>query len=150
MDQATFEQVLEAIICDLCICVLQPQFDAVHLSQSNKVLRNQSRYKGLALGKTLPDILHILMAEEMGFVGLKTGTSKFKITDEMMNVAFAGGVQTTIWAEHKLLSRIERFGIRFEDIQQDPGEEAIILRAPKERPDQRAQTQFYLQPMPVR
>ena len=49
----------------------------------------------------------------------------------MMNVAFAGGVQTTLWAEHKLLSRIERFGIRFEDIQQDPEEEAIILRDPR-------------------
>jgi len=56
----------------------------------------------------------------------------------MMNVAFAGGVQTTVWAEHKLLSRIKRFGICFEDIAQDPEEEAIILREPKNRSDQRA------------
>ena len=143
VDQATFERVLEAIICDLCVCILQPEFDAIHLPLSNKVLRQKSRYKGVALGKTLPDILHVLTAEETTFVGLKTGTSKFKITDEMMNVAFAGGDQTTIWAEHKLLSRIESFGIGFEDIQQDPVEEAIILRAPKDRSDQRAQAQEY-------
>jgi hypothetical protein len=97
----------------------------------------------VALGKTLPDILHILTAEEMGFVGLKTGTSKFRISDEMMNVAFAGGVQTTVWAEHKLLSRIERFDICFEDIKQDPEEEAIILREPKDRPDQGAKAKEY-------
>lgn len=60
-----------------------------------------------------------------------------------MNVAFAGGVQTTLWAEHKLLSRIERFGICFEDTQQDPGEEAIILRAPKDRSDQSAMAKEY-------
>ncbi|WP_245540985.1 hypothetical protein [Octadecabacter antarcticus] len=143
VDQATFERILEAIICDLCVCVLQPEFDAIHLPLSNKVLRQKSRYKGVALGKTLPDILHILMAEEMEFVGLKTGTSKFIITDEMMNVAFAGGVQTTVWAEHKLLSRIKRFGICFEDIAQDPEEEAIILREPKDRPDQRAKAKEY-------
>ena len=142
-DQATFEQTLEAIVCDLCVCVLQPDFDAIHLPLSNKVLRKKSRYKGVALGKTLPDILHVLTAEETTFVGLKTGTSKFRIIDEMMNVAFEGGVQTTIWAEHKLLSRIERFGIRFEDIQQDPGEEAIILRAPKDRSDQSAMAKEY-------
>ena len=143
VDQATFERTLEAIICDLCACVLQPEFDAIHLPLSNKVLRKQSRYKGVALGKTLPDILHVLTAEETTFVGLKTGTSKFKITDEMMNVAFAGGVQTTIWAEHKLLSRIESFGIGFEDIQQDLEEEAIILRLPKSRSDQKTQAQEY-------
>ena len=143
VDQATFERTLEAIVCDLCVCVLQPEFEAVHLPLSNKVLRKKSRYKSVALGKTLPDILHVLTAEETTFVGQKKGTSKFRIIDEMMNVAFAGGVQTTIWAEHKLLSRIERFGVRFEDIQQDPGEEAIILRAPKDRSDQRAMAKEY-------
>lgn len=85
VDQTTFKRTLEAIVCDLCVCVLQPEFDAVHLPKSNKVLRKQSRYKGVALGKTLPDILLVLEAEETTFIGLKTGTSKFKIIDEMMN-----------------------------------------------------------------
>ena len=31
VDQATFERTLEAIVCDLCVCVLQPEFDAIHL-----------------------------------------------------------------------------------------------------------------------
>ena len=142
-DQVTFERILEAIVCDLCVCVLQPEIDAVHLPLSNKVLRQKSRYKGLALGKTLPDILQRLTAEETQFVGLKKGTSKFIIIDEMMTVTFAGGIQTTIWAEHKLLSRIKRFGIGFEDIRQDPKEEVIVLRAPKAPPDQRAKEQKY-------
>jgi hypothetical protein len=143
VDQVTFERTLDAIICDLCVCVLQPEIDAVHLPLSNKVLRKQSRYKGVALGKTLPDILHVLTAEETQFIGLKTGTSKFIITDALMTVTFAGGIQTTIWAEHKLLSRIECFGIGFEDIKQDPEEEVIVLRAPKDRPAQRAKEKEY-------
>ena len=42
-DQETFERILESLICDLCISVLQPQFDAIHLPLSNKVLRSKSR-----------------------------------------------------------------------------------------------------------
>jgi len=73
VDQATFERTLGAIVCDLCVCVLQPDFDAIHLPLSNKVLRKKSRYKGVALGKTLPDILHVLTSEETTFVGQKRG-----------------------------------------------------------------------------
>ena len=132
-DQETFERILEALICDLCISVLQPQYDAIHLPMSNKVLRSKSRYKGLALGKTLPNIIDVLIAEEMGFAGLKKGYSKFKIVDENLNVAFAGGQQSTLWAGEKLLSRIKRFGISHNDIKHDETEEVIIIRAVKEK-----------------
>ena len=130
-DQVTFERILEAVVCDLCVCVLQPQYDAVHLTQSNKVLRNKSRYKGTALGKTLPDIIKVLIAEEMNFAGLKKGHSTFKIIDDELNVAFAGGQQSTLWAGPKLLSRIDSFALGFDDIKPDTEEEVIILRAPK-------------------
>ena len=132
-DQETFERILESLICDLCISVLQPQYDAIHLPMSNKVLRSKSRYKGLALGKTLPNIIDVLIAEEMGFAGLKKGYSEFKIVDENLNVAFAGGQQSTLWAGEKLLSRIKRFDITYDDIKQDETEEVIIVRAVKEK-----------------
>ena len=132
-DQETFERILESLICDLCISVLQPQYDAIHLPLSNQVLRSKSRYKGLALGKTLPDIINVLIAEEMGFAGLKKGYSKFKISDENLNIAFAGGQQSTLWAGEKLLSRIKRFDISYDDIRQDETEEVIIVRAVKEK-----------------
>ena len=132
-DQETFERILESLICDLCISVLQPQYDAIHLHLSNQVLRSKSRYKGLALGKTLPDIINVLIAEEMGFAGLEKGYSKFKIGDENLNIAFAGGQQSTLWAGEKLLSRIKRFDITYDDIKQDETEEVIIVRAVKEK-----------------
>ena len=42
-DQMTHERMLEAILCDLCLLHLDPQYDAVHLPLSNKVLRKASR-----------------------------------------------------------------------------------------------------------
>ena len=69
----------------------------------------------------------------MGFAGLKKGYSKFKIGDDNLNVAFAGGQQSTLWAGEKLLSRIKRFNITYDDIKQDETEEVIIVRAVKEK-----------------
>jgi hypothetical protein len=118
-------------LCDLCRCELEPQCHAVYLPLSNKVLRKKSRYKGVALGKTLPDILRVMCAEEMNFLEMKKGRSTFTIINDDMNMAFAGGIQTTLWAGPKLLSRIDRFGITLSDIGYDPDEEVIVLRKPK-------------------
>ena len=90
-DQITYERTIEAILCDLCAVTLEPQHNSLHLPLSNKVLRAKSRYKGIALGKTLPDILNILSAPEMDFVVVEKGHSNFKIVDEDLNMAFAGG-----------------------------------------------------------
>ena len=81
-DQVTDERTLEAILCDLCAVELEPNNDSIHLPLSNKVLRSKSRYKGTALGKTLPDILKVMSAPEMDFVVLEKGHSTFKIVDD--------------------------------------------------------------------
>ena len=54
-DQVTYDRIIEAILCDLCAVELGADNDSIHLPLSNKVLRAKSRYKGTALGKTLPD-----------------------------------------------------------------------------------------------
>ena len=74
-DQKTHDRMIEAILCDLCLLHLDPQYDAVHLPLSNKVLRKASRYKSPVLGKTLPDLLNIMTAPEMDFVVLTKGQS---------------------------------------------------------------------------
>lgn len=130
-DQITYERTIEAILCDLCAVTLEPQHNSLHLPLSNKILRAKSRYKGIALGKTLPDILNILSAPEMDFVVVEKGHSNFKIVDEDLNVAFAGGRQTTLRAGQKLLSRIERFEIKRDDLGHASEEEVLVLRAPK-------------------
>ena len=127
-DQLTYER---AIVCDLCAVTLEPQHNSLHLPLSNKILRAKSRYKGIALGKTLPDILNILSAPEMDFVVVEKGHSNFKIVDEDLNMAFAGGRQTILMAEQKLLSRIERFEITRDDLGHASEEEVLVLRAPK-------------------
>ena len=56
-------------------------------------------------------------------------SSTFKIVDDDLNVAFAGGRLTILRADPKLLSRIERFDITRDDMGQAPEEEVLILRA---------------------
>jgi len=143
-DQVTFERIVEAILCDLCAVVLEAtDHKGVHLPLSNKTLRTKSRYKGTALGKTLPDILKVMSAPEMGFVTVEKGHSTFKIVDDELNVAFAGGRQTILTAGPKLLSRIKRFSITRDDLGHAPEEEVLILRAPKSRSNSIAEYQEY-------
>ena len=142
-DQANYDRTVEAILCDLCTVELGPYHDSIHLPLSNKVLRTKSRYKGTALGKTLPDILKVMSAPEMGFVVVEKGHSTFKIVDDDLNVAFAGGQQTILRAGPKLLSRIERFDITRGDMGQAPEEEVLILRAPKRHSNSIAAYQEY-------
>ncbi|MDB9944962.1 hypothetical protein OAD38_01065 [Ascidiaceihabitans sp.] len=142
-DQVTYERTVEAILCDLCAVEFEPNNDSIHLPLSNKVLRSKSRYKGTALGKTLPDILKVMSAPEMGFVVVEKGHSTFKIVDEDLNVAFAGGRQTILRAGAKLLSRIERFEITRADMGHAPEEEVLVLRAPKRHSNSIADYQEY-------
>ena len=142
-DQVTYDRTVEAILCDLCAVELGPDNDSIHLPLSNKVLRSKSRYKGTALGKTLPAILDLMSAPEMDFVVVEKGHSTFKIVDDDLNVAFAGGRQTILRAGPKLLSRIERFGITRDDLGPAPEEELLVLRAPKRHSNTIAEYQEY-------
>ena len=142
-DQVTYDRTVEAILCDLCAVELASENDSIHLPLSNKVLRSKSRYKGTALGKTLPDILKVMSAPEMSFVFVEKGHSTFKIVDDELNVAFAGGQQTILKAGPKLLSRIERFEITRADVGHAPEEEVLVLRAPKRHANSIAEYQEY-------
>ena len=142
-DQTTYDRTVEAILCDLCAVELGPDNDSIHLPLSNKVLRSKSRYKGTALGKTLPDILKVMSAPEMDFVVVEKGHSTFKIVDDDLNVAFAGGQQSKLKAGPKLLSRIERFSITRDDLGHAPEEEVLVLRAPKRHSNSIAKYQEY-------
>ena len=142
-DPLTFERTVEAILCDLCAVENEPNNDRIHLPLSNKVLRSKSRYKGTALGKTLPDILKVMSAPEMDFVVVEKGHSTFKIVDDDLNVAFVGGQQTILKAGPKLLSRIERFEITRADVGHAPEEEVLVLRAPKRHSNSIAKYQEY-------
>ena len=129
--QKTHDRMIEAILCDLCLVHHDPQYDAVHLPLSNKVLRKASRYKSSVLGKTLPDLLNIMTAPEMDFVVLTKGRKTFRIIDQDLNVVPTEGVQSTLAPGPKLLSRIERFGVTLVDIAWSDEQESIVLRSTK-------------------
>jgi len=128
-------ETVDAILCDLVHRELVTPGGRVYVSQSNQVLRKKSRYKGVALGKTLPDILKVMLAPEMEFVTLTPGKARFAASDD--GWAFtAKGKQTVMSAGPKLLSRIATFGIGFADVGRSAEEEVILLRGEKLRSDQ--------------
>ena len=142
-NQVTYDRTVEAILYDLCAVELGADNDSIHLPLSKKTLGAKSRYKGTALGKTLPAILDLMSAPEMDFVVLEKGHSTFKIVDDDLKVAFAGGQQSKLKAGPKLLSRIERFGITRDDIGHASEEEVLVLRAPKRHSNSIAKYQEY-------
>ena len=132
--QAAYEAMVEAILCDLVHRELEVSGGQVHVTQSNQILRKKSRYKGVALSKTLPDILRMMAAEEMGFVEITPGQRKYAIKDESLTVVVTGK-QTCLAAGRKIPSWIERVGLTFSDLGRSHDEEVIVLRAPKRRDD---------------
>jgi hypothetical protein len=132
--QEVYEATVEAIVCDLVHRELEVPGGQVHVSQSNQILRKKSRYKGVALGKTLPDVLKVMEAEEMSFVAITPGQRRYAIKDEALTFAVSGK-QTSLAAGQKLLSRIERFNLTFADIGRCPKEEVVLLRGQKTRED---------------
>ncbi len=132
--QTTYEATVEAIVCDLVYRELEVPGGHIHVTQSNRILRKKSRYKGVALGKTLPDVLEVMAAEDMGFVDITPGQRKYAIKDEALAFAVTGK-QTTLAAGRKFPSWIERSGLTFGDIGRSRDEELILLRGPKPRDD---------------
>lgn len=131
---AVYLDTVDAILCDLVHRELECAGGRVYVSQSNQVLRKKSRYKGRAMGKTLPDILKVMSAPEMGFATLTPGKPRFTASDEGWTFTVKGK-QTLMSAGAKLLSRIETFSIGFTDIGRSPEEEIILLRGEKLRSD---------------
>lgn len=130
-DQRTFERMIEAIVCNLCLVHLDNQNEAVHLPLTNKVLGKASRYKSPVLGKTLPSILNIMTEPEMALASLTKGHKTFRIIDQHLNVAPAEGVQSTLEPGPWLVSRIKSFEITPDDIGESSKQEPLVLRAQK-------------------
>jgi hypothetical protein len=137
-DLRTFERMIEAICCDLCLLALSDDVAAVHLSRSNKVLRKKSRYKSDVLSGKLPELLDIMAAAEMAFVEMTVGAQSFRIMDESLRIVPAGGTQTTLAPGAKLVSRIEKYGITVSDNAPSLDQEPIVLRASKKPRQQSA------------
>ena len=120
-DQQAFEATVTAVICDLIHHHLSGQGDGVFITRSNQVLGRKSRYRPLAYGKSLPDILDRLASPEMEFVTQHLGYRH----------PFLGDRRTLVRADKRLITRIEDHGITFHDLGQSEGQERAILKDTK-------------------
>mgnify|MGYP001032680421 CR=1 FL=1 len=143
VDQATFERTVEALVCDLVLRESEAPGSGIHLPLGHKVLRKKSRYKGVALNKTLPEVLRIMAADEMSFVEVEKGRTTFKVINQDLDVIPLSGEQTVVRAGSKLLSRITKYQLSQNDVREAPDEEVIVLRSKKPKNDKPAPTLEY-------
>lgn len=129
VDQATFEDTISAIVCDLIHRYCQDPSGRVSVSLSNRTLGRKSRYRAPALGKTLPTLLGHLSAPEMAFVKMTKGSRREVIGED--DVFRYEGQLTTIQAGPRLTQRIEEHDLAFEDLTRSETEEIIVLKAKK-------------------
>lgn len=122
-DQATFEQTVAAVVCDLAHRAITRPDGWVSVPLSNQFLGRASRYRAPAMSKALPDILARMSAPEMAFVEMQVGYQGF----------FGPSRRTVLHAGPRLLSRIAEHGIGLEDLGVSPDQEVIRLK--RERAD---------------
>lgn len=129
-DQKTLEETVAAICANLIHQHLIEPGRWIAISLSNQVLGRKSRYRAPAVNKTLPAVLDILAAPEMGFVEMSKGEPSVFFEDEE-GVHRLRGKLTTIRAGKALVRRIEDRGLAFGDLGRSESEEVIILKASK-------------------
>ena len=121
-DQATFEQMVGAIVADLIHRALTVPDGWVAVPLSNRVLGKRTRYGSPVLSKTLRHVLDCLSSLELEFVELRRGA---------INDFGPRNWQSTMRAGRRLRTRIENFCVELADLSVQKGGEPIILKAAK-------------------
>lgn len=130
-DQETFEQTVEAIICDMVFAHLSQDQRGTAVSLSNTVLEKKSRYRSPVYSSKLPDIVKIMATPEIDFIRFELGHEK----------SFANrGQRSLIWPGWRILDRTEFYSVTLNDIGRRPFKELVVLKAPKQ--DHRDEGQY--------
>lgn len=123
-DQETFNLTVDAILSDLMHHHLAECPGDIYVTRSNKVLGTKSRYRPRAYSKLFPYILDLMAKPEMAYV--------------VQDVALAveGSKRSTVIRPgSRLLSEMEEHEIGFDDLDERPHGETIVLKRVKDRED---------------
>ena len=134
IDQEIFEETVTAVICDVIHRHLEDANGAVAVRLSNRLLGTSSRYRPRALGKKLPALLEELSEPEMAFLEMTKGGRELvweEAEEGGEDRIYYKGKATEIRAGHRLVRRIEDYGIGFDDLKRLSTAEVIILKGPK-------------------
>ena len=127
-DEKIFQETIAALICDVIYRYLINPEQKIYLRLSHRYLGIRSRYRPVTLGKTVPSILEILSAPEIGFIHKETGSIREQWPGQDKVAARA----TTIWPHVKLIRRIHASGITCKDFGRRADEEIIQLKQTKQ------------------
>lgn len=122
VDQAIFERIVTAVICDLTHAHLSPPSRKLYVSLSKRTDNRVKRYIPPSFGNTLPDVLKCLASNELSFIVMEKGHQGL----------FGTSKQTTVKAGARLMSRIDDYEIQLIDLEQDINQETIILKKVKD------------------
>ena len=123
-DQRTFEDTIEAVLCDLINHQLIGFPKGIHITRSKQVLGAANRRKAPALNTKLPELLDKLAKPELDYIRLTKG----------YRTPFGPAKRTTINPGARLIDRIGCSGIRADDIGLHQHDDVIFLRALKSNP----------------
>lgn len=122
-DKKVFEEIIEAVICDMMVAHLSGDKRGSAVSLSHQVLGRRSRYRPNVFSKSLPAILERMAAPEMAFIVIQKG---FK-----QNFGNRGQ-RTLIWPGERIGWRIDEHHIELDDITSQKAEETIVLKGHKQ------------------
>jgi len=121
-DKEVFEATVSAVICDLMHHhIVAEEGQRIAFSQSNKKLGSKSRYKAVALNKTLPKLIRSLGAPEMQFVEARKGERPY----------FDRATCSSMVAGKRLVRLMDEYDIGLDDLAVMSKRESIVLKREK-------------------
>lgn len=112
-----------SIVCDLLHYALSGHTGGIAIPRSHRFTTTKSRYRPAFIGKTLPDILDIMAADELSFIRQEVGYEAWTSDRHQL---------TKIYPGERLLRLMDKYDIRSEHIRFKPPRECIVLKSAKE------------------
>jgi len=127
VDQRIYEQQVEAVLCDLITVHHRGPGHSLCVTRNKRALSRRDRYRAPFLSEKLIDVVDAFVA--VGICTIQLGTHR-RVSGG------AGSTTTTIRPGPALLAFLARLPVRLYDLGRHPGEEVIVLKAPKTRSDE--------------
>lgn len=133
-DQSLYEQQVEALLCDLIAVSQRGPGRGLCVTRNKRALSRRDRYQAPFLSEKLIDVVDALVA--VGICTIQLGAHR-------LVSGGAGSTTTTIRPGPALLALLARLPVSLDDLGRHPGQEVIVLKAPKTRSDESGKRMDY-------
>ncbi|MBB3295093.1 hypothetical protein FHT39_003773 [Mitsuaria sp. BK045] len=124
VDQRLYEQQVEAVLCDLISIHRRLPGRGLCVTRNKRALSRRDRYQAPFVSEKLIDVVDALVA--VGICTIRLGAHR-RVSGGV------GSTTTTIRPGPALLALLARLPVSLHDLGRHPGQEVIVLKAPKAR-----------------